>query len=129
MHIDHVAIWTRNLERLRAFFVSTFGATAGPRYVNPAKQFVSYSLTFESGARLELMSAPSIHACPQRVHANEAGYAHLAISVGSRERVDELTASLRAAGVPVVDGPRQTGDGYYESAIFDPDGNRIEITA
>jgi lactoylglutathione lyase len=75
------------------------------------------------------MSAPSIHACPQRVHANEAGYAHLAISVGSRERVDELTASLRAAGVPVVDGPRQTGDGYYESAIFDPDGNRIEITA
>ena len=129
MHIDHVAVWTRNIERLRAFFVSYFGATAGPRYVNPAKQCVSYSLTFESGARLELMSAPSIHACPQRGHANEAGYAHLAISVGSRERVDELTASLRAAGIPVVDGPRQTGDGYYESAIFDPDGNRIEITA
>jgi lactoylglutathione lyase len=129
MQIDHVAIWTRNLERLRAFFVSYFGATAGPRYVNPAKQLVSYSLTFESGARLELMSAPSIHACPRRVHASEAGYAHLAISVGSRERVDELTASLRAAGVPVADGPRQTGDGYYESAIFDPDGNRIEIIA
>ena len=129
MQIDHVAIWTRNLERLRAFFVSYFGATASPRYVNPAKQFASYSLTFESGARLELMSAPSIHACPRRVHASEAGYAHLAISVGSRERVDELTASLRAAGVPVVDGPRQTGDGYYESAIFDPDGNRIEIMA
>ena len=129
MHIDHVAIWTRNIERLRAFFVSYFGATAGPRYVNPAKQFVSYSLTFESGARLELMSAPSMDACPRRVHASEAGYAHLAISVGSRERVDELTASLRAAGIPVVDGPRQTGDGYYESAIFDPDGNRIEIMA
>ena len=128
MQIDHVAIWTRNIERLRAFFVSYFRATAGPRYVNPAKQFVSYSLAFESGARLELMSAPSIHACLQRVHANEAGYAHLAISVGSRERVDELTASLRAAGVPIVDGPRQTGDGHYESAIFDPDGNRIEIT-
>jgi lactoylglutathione lyase len=129
MRIDHVAIWTRNLERLKAFYEGYLGAAAGPRYVNPAKQFVSYFLTFETGARLELMSASSLHACPQRGHGNEAGYAHLAIAVGSRGRVDELTASLRAAGVTVADGPRQTGDGYYESVILDPDGNRIELTA
>lgn len=129
MHIDHVAIWTRNLERLKAFYEHYFEGTAGPRYANPAKQFVSYFITLESGGRLELMSAPSLHACPQRTHCNEAGYAHIAISVGGTDRVDELTASLRSAGYPVVDGPRRTGDGYYESVVLDPDGNRIEITA
>jgi lactoylglutathione lyase len=51
----------------------------------------------------------------------------VAISVGSRDHVDELTARLRQDGYPVLDGPRRTGDGYYESVVLDPDGNRVEI--
>jgi lactoylglutathione lyase len=128
-HIEHVAIWTADLERLRAFYELHFGARSSARYSNPAKQFESYFLSFASGARLELMSRPSVAAPPSPATpaATPSGYAHLAISVGSRARVDELTAQLRGAGVPVLDGPRQTGDGYYESVVLDPDGNRIEI--
>jgi lactoylglutathione lyase len=37
--------------------------------------------------------------------------------------------SSRSEGVAVLDGPRRTGDGYYESVVLDPEGNRIEITA
>ena len=128
-HIEHVAIWTADLERLRAFYELHFGARAGARYSNPAKQFQSYFLSFDSGARLELMARPSVAGAPSLAtpSATPSGYAHLAISVGSRARVDELTARLRGAGVPVLDGPRQTGDGYYESLVLDPDGNRVEI--
>jgi lactoylglutathione lyase len=56
------------------------------------------------------------------------GLAHLAISVGSIQGVEELTGRLRKDGFEVVDGPRHTGDGYFESVVLDPDGNRIEIT-
>jgi len=129
-HIEHLAIWTADLDRLRAFYERHFGARAGARYSNPRRQFQSYFLSFDSGARLELMSRPSVAAPPLATPAaTPSGYAHLAISVGSRARVDELTARLRAAGVPVLDGPRQTGDGYYESVILDPDGNQVEIAA
>ena len=128
-HIEHVAIWTADLERLRAFYEVHFGARASARYTNPSKQFQSYFLSFGSGARLELMSWPSVAdpPSPATPSTTPSGYAHLAISVGSRARVDELTAQLAGAGVPVLDGPRQTGDGYYESVVLDPDGNRIEI--
>ncbi|HET6146622.1 MAG TPA: VOC family protein [Polyangia bacterium] len=127
-HIEHLAIWTADLERLRVFYELHFGARAGARYSNPSKQFQSYFLSFDSGARLELMSRPSV-ATPLLATpaATPSGYAHLAISVGSRARVDQLTAHLRGAGVPVLDGPRQTGDGHYESVILDPDGNHVEI--
>ena len=129
-HIEHLAIWTADLERLRVFYQRHFGARPGARYSNPSKQFQSYFLSFDSGARLELMSRPSVAAPPIATPAaTPSGYAHLAISVGSRARVDELTAQLRDAGVTILDGPRQTGDGYYESVVLDPDGNRIEIAA
>jgi len=129
-HIEHLAIWTADLERLRAFYERHFGARAGARYRNPAKQFESYFLSFDSGARLELMSRPSMAPAPLATPAvTPSGFAHLALSVGSRARVDQLTAQLREAGVPILDGPRQTGDGYYESVALDPDGNRIEIAA
>jgi len=128
MRIEHVAIWTKDLERLRAFYERYFQVTAGDKYFNSGKQFESYFLNFPSGARLELMRMPSI---PESLNSPESqftGYIHIAISTGSREKVDSLTAQLKEDGFRVVDGPRHTGDGYYESVVLDPDGNRVEIT-
>ena len=56
------------------------------------------------------------------------GMSHFAISVGLKEKVNELTERIRKKNFPVVSEPRNTGDGYYESVILDPDGNRVEIT-
>ncbi len=125
MHIDHLAIWTPDPDRLVAFYARHFAATAGPRYTNPRTGFESYFLSFESGPRLEVMRSPAVAAGPD---GPRFGYAHLAVSVGSEDAVDRLTERLRAAGVPVLDGPRRTGDGYYESVVADPDGNRVEVT-
>lgn len=128
MHIEHVAVWTRNLEQLKRFYETYFQAKAGEKYVNPQKQFESYFLSFSSGARLELMWMPSVPESLDDREAQFTGYIHLAFSVGSEEQVDALTARLQADGYRIVDGPRRTGDGYYESVVFDPDGNRVEIT-
>lgn len=102
-----------------------FGATSNQKYTNPKKQFESYFLTFEDGARLELMQRPDI---AEAAFQQSAGWAHIAISVGSPQAVDHLTEQLRSDGYQVVGEPRTTGDGYYESVILDPDGNRVEIT-
>ncbi len=130
MHIEHVAIWTRDLETLKAFYEMYFEAQAGPKYHNSARAFESYFLTFPAGGRLELMRLPLLRDASGAV--GDAlpciGYAHIAFAVGSVEGVDELTAQLAVAGYQVVSGPRRTGDGYYESCVLDPDGNRVEIT-
>lgn len=126
MRIEHVAIWTRDLERLKSFYETYFEVTAGARYVSIKRPFESYFLSFASGARLELMRLPDL-ADADRTR-NSVGLAHLALSTGSREAVDTLTRRLRADGYTVVDGPRTTGDGYYEAVVLDPDGNRIELT-
>ncbi len=128
MHIEHIAVWSHDLERLRAFYETYFGAAAGPRYVNERRGFASYFLTFTSGARLELMQMPGIPASQDDRLVQFTGYIHLAMSTGSPAQVDELTERLRRAGYTVLDGPRRTGDGYYESVVLDPDGNRVEIT-
>jgi len=128
MRLEHVAIWTHDLERLRAFYERHFGARVGARYESATRAgFMSYFLEFpDGGARLELMRVPTLSdAAP----APAAGYAHLALSLGSERAVDALTARLRDAGVPVVSAPRRTGDGYYESVVADPDGNLVELTA
>jgi lactoylglutathione lyase len=121
-------LWTDDLERLAAFYQTYFGGTVGNRYANPVKGFESRFLSFDAGARIEIMrtTTPS----PVRVEpaAQRMGLTHIAVSVGSEQRVDELTSWLRADGYAVVDEPRRTGDGYYESVVLDPDGNRVEIT-
>ena len=128
VRIEHMAVWTADLERLRAFYERYFGARAGARYASTARPgFASYFLTFpDGGARLELMSVPTLaDAAP----VPAVGYAHLALSVGSVAAVEALTERLRGDGVRVVSEPRRTGDGYFEAVVADPDGNLVEITA
>lgn len=129
MHIEHVALWTDDIDRCTGFYVTYFGAVAGPRYVNAAKGFESCFLRFEGGARLEVMKTTTQSPVALPPGAQRMGLTHLAIAVGSERAVDALTARLQADGHPVLDGPRRTGDGYYESVVLDPDGNRIEIAA
>ena len=129
MRIHHVALWTDDLTRCTRFYVEYFAAQAGTGYHNPAKGFRSCFLSFESGARIEAMCTTALQPVPAAPGAQRMGWTHLAIAVGSEDKVDALTARLREDGYPVLDGPRRTGDGYYESVVLDPDGNRIEITA
>lgn len=128
IRIEHVAMWTRDLERLASFYAKYFGAAVGPKYTNSAKGFESRFLSFGSAPRLELMQSSLLQPGEHTPGAQRMGLTHFAVSVGSRERVNELTGELKADGFAVVDGPRQTGDGYYESVVLDPDGNRIELT-
>ncbi|OKL47369.1 VOC family protein [Boudabousia marimammalium] len=125
MRVEHIALYTTDLEALKNFYTRFFNATTGEKYTNPNTGFSSYFLKFHDGARLEIMSqATHITPLPEGV----LGYHHFAMSVGSEGEVRQLTEQLRQAGVTVDSEPRWTGDGYYESVILDPDGNRIEIT-
>ena len=130
MKIEHVALWTFDLERSRIFYEKYFGAKAGLKYFNPKKEFESYFLSFNDGCRLEIMQMPGIIPLGREVLGDKqhTGLIHLAISVGDKVAVDTLTETLRTDGYEVVGEPRVTGDGYYESIVLDPDGNRIEIT-
>lgn len=126
MRIEHVALYVNDLEAARDFFVSFLGGVSNDGYHNPRTGFRSYFIAFENGARLELMTKPALADAEKDL--NRTGYAHIAFSVGSRERVDALTARLRTAGYAVVSGPRTTGDGYYESCVVAIEGNVVEIT-
>ncbi|MBL8345481.1 MAG: VOC family protein [Rubrivivax sp.] len=126
--IEHVALWARDLESLCAFYARTFGAAIGPLYENPKKGFMSRFLQFASGARLEVMQTSTLQPAEHAPGAQRMGLTHLAIALGSDTAVDALTASLAEAGATVLDGPRRTGDGYYESVVLDPEGNRLELT-
>ncbi len=128
MKIEHIAMWTQQLEQLKAFYIRFFGAVASEKYFNPNRSFSSYFLSFTTGARLELMQVPGLEANNSLESGPGTGLAHFAIAVGSKEQVDTLTDELRIAGHKVVGEPRWTGDGYYESVIADPDNNLIEIT-
>ncbi|MGO4393193.1 VOC family protein [Variovorax sp. M-6] len=129
MHIEHIALWTRDLERCKRFYVDYFGAVAGSGYVNPAKGFESCFLSLGKGARIEAMTTSTLNPVVIEPGAQRMGLTHFAVSLGSEQQVDDLTQRLKADGHPVLDGPRRTGDGYYESVVLDPDGNRVEITA
>jgi lactoylglutathione lyase len=128
VRIEHVALWTDDIERLAGFYAKYLGADVGPLYANPAKGYESRFLSFGSGARIELMRSSRLEPVRHERGAQRMGLTHLAISLGAAARVDELTQQLQAAGFAVLDGPRRTGDGYYESVVLDPDGNRLELT-
>lgn len=129
MRVEHLALWTHNIDRCVQFYVSYFGARAGSVYRNPTKQFESRFLAFDEGARIEIMHTEALAPVVIEAGAQRMGLTHFALSVGSEAKVDELTARLWEDGHTVLDGPRHTGDGYYESVVLDPDGNRVEITA
>lgn len=126
MRIEHVAMYVNNLGAARDFFVRYLGGRSNDGYHNTTTGFRSYFISFDDGPRLEVMTRPRM--ADDRKDPNRTGYAHIAFSVGSAEAVDELTATLKAAGHEVVSGPRTTGDGYYESCVVAIEGNQIEIT-
>lgn len=127
MKIDHIALFCKDLERMRQFFIDHFSATSNDLYHNPKTGLRTYILSFPDGlARLELMQRPNTIAIdPSQPNI---GFIHLSFSVGSKDSVDSMTEALRNAGYSVVSGPRTTGDGYYESCIIGPEGIQIEIT-
>ena len=127
MKIDHIAFWVNDLERIKSFYKQYFNMSCGEKYENKSKKFSSYFLSYGSGARIEIMHRPDISEYVGRKGVT-IGLTHLAISVGTREKVDELTEWLRSDGFEIVGEPRTTGDGCYESIISDPEGNHIEIT-
>lgn len=126
MQIEHIALYVNDLEGARDFFVRYLDAAPGGLYHNPTTGFRSYFLTFDGGARLEIMNKPKLDD-PEKT-LNRTGFVHVAFRLGSRERVDALTERLRQDGYEVVSGPRTTGDGYYESCILAIEGNQIELT-
>ena len=164
MKIEHVAIWVNDIDQVCEFYRKYFGGTIQPLYHNPAKQFTSRFVTFDDGARLEVMHRPDIERDAKTFHvkhsqtedatknsffgisevqqvavaqananttasvAGNIGFAHISFSVGSKEEVDRLTRKMSEDGISIVGEPRTTGDGYYESVVLDPEGNRIEIT-
>lgn len=128
MKIEHIALWVRDIETAKTFYQKYFNATANDKYVNAKKGFQSYFLRFESGARIELMQMSTVPVCAHDPIEQHTGLIHFAISLGSKDKVNELTSRLKGDGFTIVDGPRTTGDGYYESVALDPEGNRIELT-
>ena len=125
MKIEHLAIWVHDLEKMKSFYRKYFNAEAGPKYFNAEKNFESYFLHLKEGCRIELMRMSHVN---ERTKKEMLGLAHIAISVSSKELVDSLTQKLKSEGFNVIGEPRTTGDGYYESVILDPEGNRVEIT-
>jgi lactoylglutathione lyase len=126
VRIEHVALWVRDLDAVAAFYARYFGARVGELYRNPKKGFASRFLEFSSGARLEVMTRTDV---ATRAAPDQLGLAHVAIAIGDEAAVDALAARFAADGVALVDGPRRTGDGYYECVVCDPEGNRVEIAA
>ena len=127
MKLDHVALYVNDLEAMRGFYERYFGAVANAKYHNPKTGLETYFLSFEGGARMEIMARPEVVAGTAAPYA--AGYTHLAFTLGAKEQVDALTDKLERDGFTVASRPRTTGDGYYESCVLDPEGNQVELVA
>jgi len=129
MTLEHAAIWTDHLEQLKEYYIKYFDAKANDKYTNTKNKFESYFLTFDGGARLELMSMPGIPAnMNDTVKKQHSGIIHLAFGVDTMKEVDDKAKQLLDNGFTILSGPRRTGDGYYEFETLDIDGNRLEVT-
>ena len=129
MTLEHVAIWTDKLEELKDYYVKYFEGTANTKYVNENKEFISYFLTFKSGARLEIMKMKNIpENLNDTIKTQHKGIIHLAFGVDTKQEVEEKARQLQTDGYIILSGPRKTGDGYYEFETLDPDNNRLEVT-
>jgi len=129
MKIEHLAIWVHDLEIMRSFYLKYFDTSSGEKYVNPKTQFVAYFILFGEGkTRLEIMTRPDIELINGK-RGFHMGLAHFTISVGGKDKVNELTERLRKDNYIIFSEPRTTGDGYYESVVLDPEGNYLEISS
>ena len=126
MKIEHIAMYVNDLEATKEFFIKYFDAVSNEMYHNQRTGFKSYFLSFEEGARLEIMTKEAMEDTKKTL--TRTGFIHLAFSVGSKEKVDSLTSKMKEDGYEVISGPRTTGDGYYESCIVAVEDNQIEIT-
>lgn len=129
MRIEHVAVWTRQLEKLKDFYVAMFNGTASAKYTNRTTGFESYFIAFANGSRLELMQKQGIPENRNNPIDQHLGIIHIAFDAGSMNEVDRMCSMMRNAGCSILRGPRKTGDGYYEFETLDPDNNRLEICA
>jgi lactoylglutathione lyase len=130
MTLDHVAIWTTQLEMLKGYYVKYFNGKANKKYINIETGFESYFISFDSGSRLEIMQKPGIpENLNDRITKQHQGIIHLSFGVGSMDLVNRKSVELANAGFRILRGPRKTGDGYYEFETLDPDNNRIEVAA
>lgn len=125
MQIGHIAIWTNQLEVLKQFYITYFNGISGEKYTNPAKGFESYFIFFEGGTSLELMSRKDI--TTPGSESERLGICHFAFDLDSEVQVRTLTERFRADGYSIAGEPRTTGDGFFESVILDPDGNKVEL--
>jgi len=129
MKIEHIAIWTDKLERLKDYYVRCFEGKPGAKYSNEIKGFHSYFISFNCGSRLEIMSMPGVaDNLGNEKKQFQKGITHIAFGMDTMHQVDEKANQLKADGFKILSGPRRTGDGYYEFETLDPDGNRIEVT-
>jgi len=129
MKLEHIAVWVDDIERMKEFYLKYFDVNCNDKYVNPTKNYTSYFLTFNEGrARIELMNRPDI-AENDELRYMLKGLAHICISIGGKEAVNSLTERFRRDGYTIASEPRTSGDGYYESAVLDPEGNYIELLA
>lgn len=126
MNISHIAIWVKDIENIKNFYVKYFNCKCNDKYINNKKGFESYFLSFENGSKIEIMNIKDINELNKE--NNFYGFAHIAISVRSKYKVDSLTEELKNDGYIISSNPRTTGDGYYESVILDPENNKIELT-
>ena len=123
--ITHVAVYAVDIEKTREYFEKYFGGTSNSIYKN-SKGFSSYFITFDNNVRLEVMG--HVYLNKHTIKDMQNGYSHIAFSVGDKETVINLTNQIINDGYELYSPPRLTGDGYFESCVADPDGNRVEIT-
>jgi len=125
MKLNHIALYVNDLEKMKLFYETYFNAKANKMYHNPKTGLKTYFLEFDGSSRIEIMTKENLNSVAKEL--NNVGYIHVAFSVGSKDKVDELTKTLENDGYKVISKPRTTGDGYYESCVIDPEGNQVEI--